>query len=99
MLEKRIGLADERQEFWQEPFWIRALEDVNVARADRIEVGDSHLALVGTGLPEENLARTNPRRECRAIRKVAPRPDSQIARFKVLQPDHALDASSDGVLA
>ena len=55
MLEKNIGLTDERQ---QVP-GVLAFQHVDVARAHPGEIGLRHLALVGAALAEQHLARLN----------------------------------------
>lgn len=56
MIEKSIGLTNERHQLRQQQAGVCRLEDVDVTRADPIEVRNRDLALIGAALTEQYLA-------------------------------------------
>ena len=92
VVEEGVGLADEGQQFGQQHGRVAALKDVDVAGADALEIGHSHLALVGAALGEEHLAGAEAIGEGRPLGHQPPATDAQIARRDVLDADVTLDA-------
>ena len=97
MIEERIRLTDERQQFGKQVIPL-GLEHIDVPGAHATEVGDGNLPLVGTALPEQDLARVEDIRKGHPVSDVAPTADLQITRLQVFKADVSLKAARLRVL-
>ena len=96
MVKESFGPTDEGDQVMKK-VRISRLEHVDVARAHSREVRDGHFPLIRPPFPKENLPRSKDVGERRAVGRVSPPSDLEVARIEVLQPDVAIEAVCDGI--
>lgn len=86
MIEKRIALADKRQEFRQQTLSVFRLERQDVPGANAFKRGIGNLVLIGTALAEKRLPRHEYAGKRGTIRNGVPAPNMQILGVDVFKP-------------